>query len=78
PILTAVRAWIEADGIDWESYRAVMRPWVIQAYDINGSPNPVHALERGMTGVLHTETASTARALQDLLGVPLPWSAPAT
>jgi hypothetical protein len=26
PILTTVRAWIQADGIDWESYRAVMRP----------------------------------------------------
>jgi len=32
----------------------------------------------GMTGVLHTETAGTAKALQDLLGVPLAWSAPAT
>jgi len=32
----------------------------------------------GMTGVLHTETATTARALQDLLGVPLAWCAPAT
>jgi FMN phosphatase YigB (HAD superfamily) len=32
----------------------------------------------GMTGVLHTETASTAGALQDLLGVPLAWSTPAT
>ncbi|MGH3153344.1 MAG: HAD family hydrolase [Streptosporangiaceae bacterium] len=47
PILTAVRAWIEADGIDWASYRAVMRPWVTQAYDLSASPNPVHALERG-------------------------------
>ena len=32
----------------------------------------------GMTGVLYTETATTARALQDLLGVPLAWSASAT
>ncbi len=47
PILTTVRAWIEADGIDWESYRAVMRPWVSQAYDPVGLPNPIHALERG-------------------------------
>jgi putative hydrolase of the HAD superfamily len=47
PILTTVRAWIEADGIDWESYRAVMRPWVSQAYDAEGQPNPIHALERG-------------------------------
>ena len=30
----------------------------------------------GMTGVRHTETAVTARTLQDLLGVPLAWSAP--
>jgi putative hydrolase of the HAD superfamily len=205
PILTTVRAWIEADGIDWNRYRAVMASWVSQAYDDDASPNPVHALERGecsgaefeqilaaqllkvdgeavaaegllrrmfaaslpvpgmydtirtlraagfstallsnswgygeypradfpslfdavvlsgevgmrkpekeiflhaaatlgltpaecvfiddmaanvaaaqacgMTGVLHTETATTARALQDLLGVPLAWSAPAT
>ena len=28
----------------------------------------------GMTAVLHTETASTARTLQDLLGVQLNWS----
>jgi putative hydrolase of the HAD superfamily len=31
----------------------------------------------GMTGVLHTEAAATAAALQDLLGVPLRWSRPA-
>jgi putative hydrolase of the HAD superfamily len=47
PILTTVRAWIDADGIDWESYRAVMRAWVSQAYDAAGGPNPIHALERG-------------------------------
>ena len=47
PILTMVQAWIEADGIEWESYRAVMRPWVSQAYDAEGRPNPIHALERG-------------------------------
>ncbi len=91
PVLATVRAWVQADGIDWDSYRAVMRPWVSQAYDSDGSPNPIHALERGecsgaefeeilaaRPGVLHTETAATARALQDLLGVPLAWSAPAT
>jgi putative hydrolase of the HAD superfamily len=47
PILTTVRAWIEADGIDWNSYRAVMRLWVSQAYDAEGSPSPIHGLERG-------------------------------
>jgi len=28
-------------------------------------------------GVLHTDAAATAAALQDLLGVPLSWSSPA-
>ncbi|MFZ0192717.1 MAG: HAD family phosphatase [Streptosporangiaceae bacterium] len=64
PILTAVRAWIEADGIDWESYRAVMRPWVAQAYDINGSPNPVHALERGECSDTEFEEILAARLLR--------------
>ena len=32
----------------------------------------------GMTGVLHTGTATTAQALQGLFGVPLAWSTPAT
>jgi epoxide hydrolase-like predicted phosphatase len=47
PILHTVRAWIEAEGIDWESYRAVMRTWVSEAYLADGIRNPVHALERG-------------------------------
>lgn len=49
PILTMVRAWIEADGIDWETYVAVMRPWVFSAYGeaVIAAANPVHALERG-------------------------------
>jgi putative hydrolase of the HAD superfamily len=42
------------------------------------APNVAAAQACGMTGVLHTETPSTARALQDLLGVPLAWSAQAT
>jgi epoxide hydrolase-like predicted phosphatase len=47
PILTTVQAWIQADGIEWESYRAVMRTWVSEAYLSDGIRNPVHALERG-------------------------------
>jgi len=47
PIRMTVRAWIAADGIDWDSYRTVMQRWVAQAYDIEGGTNPVHALERG-------------------------------
>jgi epoxide hydrolase-like predicted phosphatase len=64
PILTAVRAWIEADGIDWESYRAVMRPWVTQAYDVSRSPNPIHALERGECSVAEFEEILAARLLR--------------
>jgi putative hydrolase of the HAD superfamily len=47
PILATVRAWIEADDIDWNSYRAVMKSWVSQAYEGGADPNPIHALERG-------------------------------
>ena len=64
PILTAVRAWIEADGIDWESYRAVMRPWVTQAYDLTASPNPIHALERGECSIAEFEEILATRLLR--------------
>jgi putative hydrolase of the HAD superfamily len=47
PILETINAWIEAEGVDRDSYTAVMRPWVTQAYDPDGAGNPIHALERG-------------------------------
>jgi len=47
PILTTVRAWIQAEDIDWASYRSVMRGWVFDAYRQDGHRNPIHALERG-------------------------------
>ena len=37
PILTTMRTWIELDGIDWETYAAVMRPWVAGAYRHDGA-----------------------------------------
>jgi epoxide hydrolase-like predicted phosphatase len=46
PILATVRAWVQADCIDWDTYAAVMRPWVTGAYE-QARQNPVHALERG-------------------------------
>jgi putative hydrolase of the HAD superfamily len=64
PILTSVRAWIDADGIDWESYRAVMRPWVSQAYGTDGGPNPIHALERGECSGAEFERILAARLLR--------------
>ena len=61
PILTTVQAWIQADGIDWNSYRTVMRTWLSDAYDLNGSRNPVHALERGECSNTDFEVALAAQ-----------------
>jgi putative hydrolase of the HAD superfamily len=47
PVLTTVRAWVQADDIDWNTYAAVMRPWIASAYQQEALQNPVHALERG-------------------------------
>ena len=70
PILTTVQAWIEADGIDWESYVAVMRPWV-SAYGDVAEPNPVHALERGECPTAEFEGLLAAR-LVTTAGGPVP------
>jgi putative hydrolase of the HAD superfamily len=64
PILTTVRAWIQADGIDWNSYRTVMRAWVADAYDPNGNPNPIHALERGECSGIEFEQILAAQLLR--------------
>ena len=64
PILTTVQAWIQADGIDWDSYRTVMRAWVSDAYDPNGSRNPVHALERGECSDAEFEQILAAQLLR--------------
>jgi len=47
PIADSVNAWLTADGIDRDSYVAVMRQWVKQAYGDGEDANPIHALERG-------------------------------
>jgi epoxide hydrolase-like predicted phosphatase len=47
PIADSVNAWLAADGIDRDSYLAVMRQWVKEAYSDGTDPNPIHALERG-------------------------------
>jgi putative hydrolase of the HAD superfamily len=46
PLRETVNAWLEADGIERNSYRALMQTWLTQAYT-EGAANPVHALERG-------------------------------
>ena len=58
PMINTVRAWIAADGIDWDRYVAVVGPWLTQAYaadSANGTVNPVHALERGECTVAQFE-----------------------
>ena len=47
PLLSTIQAWVAADGIDWDSYVAVVRGWVSQAYEGDSGRNPIHALERG-------------------------------
>jgi putative hydrolase of the HAD superfamily len=47
PILHTVSAWLEAEQIDRESYLAVMRPWIAQAYGHDSADSPIHLLERG-------------------------------
>jgi epoxide hydrolase-like predicted phosphatase len=93
PILTTVQAWIQADGIDWDSYRTVMRSWVFDAYGpdeaygpddangsddanssddangLDGSQNPVHALERGECSGAEFEQMLAARLLRTDGGV---------
>jgi putative hydrolase of the HAD superfamily len=46
PLNDAVGAWLAADRIDADRYRTVMRAWVAQAYDGDGT-NPIHGLEDG-------------------------------
>jgi len=47
PIIDTVFAWLEAEGIDKDSYTAAMRPWVQRAYGAEQQDTPIHALERG-------------------------------
>ena len=69
PILTTIQAWIQADSIDWDSYRTVMRSWVFDAYGPDASQNPVHALERGECSGAEFEQMLAARLLRTDGGV---------
>jgi putative hydrolase of the HAD superfamily len=39
PIGDTVRDWIDADQIDWDSYMAVIGPWLSDAYDTAAAPD---------------------------------------
>lgn len=66
PIRETVRDWIAADKIDWETYVAVVGPWLSDAYDrleagTGNGVNPVHALERGECPVAEFEVMLARR-----------------
>jgi putative hydrolase of the HAD superfamily len=64
PILTTVQAWIEVEGIDWDTYRTVMRAWVSDAYNPNAGRNPIHSLERGECSGAEFEQILAAQLLR--------------
>jgi putative hydrolase of the HAD superfamily len=74
PIGDTVRDWIAADQIDWDTYLAVVGPWLSGAYDAASTPaagslnhahvNPVHALERGECTVAEFEQLLAARLVR--------------
>jgi putative hydrolase of the HAD superfamily len=69
PILTTVQAWIQTEGIDWDSYRTVMRAWVFDAYGPDTGQNPVHTLERGECSGAEFEQILASRLLRTDGGV---------
>jgi putative hydrolase of the HAD superfamily len=64
PISDAVRVWLETEDIDAEHYAAIMRPWVVAAYDPAADGNPIHALERGECTVAEFERLLAARIIR--------------
>ncbi|HLH59951.1 MAG TPA: HAD family phosphatase [Streptosporangiaceae bacterium] len=63
-IRETVAAWAEAEGVDWKSYVAVMRPWLEDSYHADAVGNPVHALERGECAVEEFEEMFAARLVR--------------
>jgi putative hydrolase of the HAD superfamily len=55
PLESAMRSWAQIDGIDFDSYIAVMREWLGQHQGELAASNPIAALERGEIEVPHFE-----------------------
>jgi epoxide hydrolase-like predicted phosphatase len=55
PLESAMRSWAQIDGVDFETYIAVMRDWLGQHQGELAAANPVAALERGEIAVPHFE-----------------------
>jgi putative hydrolase of the HAD superfamily len=72
PIRNTVQAWLDSEEIDSDTYAAVMRLWVVTAYDPAADGNPVHALERGEITSDEFERLLAARLLRRDGGQVLP------
>jgi putative hydrolase of the HAD superfamily len=60
PIPETVLAWLDAEGIDYNHYADVMRPWVVAAYG-GDDRNPIHELERGECTIEEFERVLASR-----------------
>jgi putative hydrolase of the HAD superfamily len=61
PLEATMQAWCDADQIEPEDLRAVMREWLGPSYADEAAVNPAHALERGEIEVPDFERQLAAR-----------------
>lgn len=54
-------SWCDADSVDYDEFRAVMKDWLGTSYGDEAVANPIHALERGEIEVPHFERELAAR-----------------
>jgi len=71
PLDSAIRAWADLDGVDFEHYLEVMRSWLGPHQGELARDNPVAALERGEIEVPHFEE-QLARRLAEASGHQVP------
>lgn len=64
PLDSAIRAWAEIDGVEFEHYVDVMRTWLGPHQGELARDNPVAALERGEIEVPHFEEQLAQRLAQ--------------
>ena len=64
PLDSAIRAWAEIDGVEFEHYVDVMRSWLGPHQGELARDNPVAALERGEIEVPHFEEQLAQRLSQ--------------
>lgn len=70
PLESALRAWADVDGVDFDGYVATMREWLGQHQGDLAATNPVAALERGEIAVPHFEQ-QLAERLASTTGSPV-------